>query len=55
MMLSEKGEPMPRGKGVYVDDDDDSGDDSRRKVPESDVDEQTPDVDKPRPGEEPPD
>lgn len=37
---------MPRGKGVYVDDDD-SGDASRRAVDTSDVDEQTPDVDKP--------
>lgn len=48
---------MPRGKGVYVDDDD-SGDDSQgkqRKVADSDVDEQTPDVDKPQPGSEPPD
>ncbi|WP_156409361.1 hypothetical protein [Mycobacterium sp. Root265] len=45
---------MPRGKGVYVDDDD-SGDGSRPKVDESDVDEQTPDVHKPEPGTEPPD
>ena len=45
---------MPQGKGVYVDDDD-SGDDSRPKVQESKVDEQTPDVHKPEPGSEPPD
>ncbi|GAA2549701.1 hypothetical protein [Mycolicibacterium diernhoferi] len=46
---------MPRGKGVYVDDDD-SGDDSRSRVAdESDVDARTPDVDKPEPGSEPPD
>lgn len=44
---------MPRGKGMYVDDD--SGDDSRPKVDESDVDERTPDVHKPEPGSEPPD
>ncbi len=43
---------MPRGKGMYVDD---SGDDSRPKVDESDVDEQTPDVDMPEPGAETPD
>ena len=43
---------MPRGKGVY---DDESGGDSRPKVDESDVDEQTPDVHKPESGSEPPD
>lgn len=46
---------MPRGKGMYVDDSDDSGDDSRPAVDESDVDEQTPDVHKPEAGAEPPD
>lgn len=45
---------MPRGKGVYVDDDD-SGDDSRPKADDSDVDEQTPDVHMPEPGVETPD
>ncbi|WP_395308961.1 hypothetical protein V4U86_27255 [Mycobacterium sp. AMU20-3851] len=45
---------MPRGKGVYVDDDD-SGDDSHRKVADEDIDEKTPDVHKPEPGSEPPD
>lgn len=37
---------MPRGMGLYVDDDD-SDDGSRRAVDAAEVDEQTPDVDKP--------
>lgn len=36
---------MPRGKGLYVDDGSDDG--SRRAVDAAEVDEQTPDVDKP--------
>ncbi len=46
---------MPRGKGVYVDDDDSGGDSHRGVADDSDIDEKTPDVDKPEPGSEPPD
>ena len=45
---------MPRGKGLYVDEDD-SDDESRRKDERADSADKTPDVDEPGPGSEPPD
>jgi hypothetical protein len=46
---------MPRGKGVYVDDEDEPGDKKHEAAEGARVDDPTPDVDMPEPGTEPPD
>lgn len=45
---------MPRGKGVYVDENDDDHD-TRQKAERADSADKTPDVHTPEPGSEPPD